>query len=319
MQTVHDGLISMLKSISKGGENPANILTDLLPISKEGAYRRLRGDMQLTMDEAIILAKKMGISIDNLIEVNKKEKYVFHISPFSINSSLEEYYQTLADIMASYNFLRNDAQAYSYIVGRVFSPGFYFKYKELTKYTFFKWIYQVHNQTKYTPMSDISVPAKFEQIFQPFIEATEQVPTTFILNDVMFSAIAKDLLYYFTIRLLTKEEVEILKEQILLMIDDMEYIATNGRYKNGAAVSIYIAETYFDASYHYIKGNEFEACGVGAYGLNFLSCVNNQVCNNFKVWIESLIKYSNSITQSGEIYRLAFFNEQREKIRNVIV
>ncbi len=312
MRSVHEELISILRSRSQEDENPVDTLTDLFSLSREGAYRRLRGEIQLTLDEAVILAKKLEVSIDNLIEINREDKYAFHILPYT-NTTMEKYYQTMEDIAKSYIFVKNDPLSYSYIVGKVFAPTFYFKYKEFTRFTLFRWIHLVQNGTKYMSLSSVAIPPKLENLYQPFIDATTQVSTTHILNDFLFTAVAKDIDYFHMIKLLSKNDVEILKQQMLMIIDDIEDVAMRGAYKNGAKVSIYITDTYFDTSYHYIFGNGFEACGVGAYGLNFLSCQNSRVARDHKIWIESLIKYSTSITQCGEAQRLAFFNKQRGK------
>ncbi len=319
MSSIHDGLISVLKSTLNDGENLANILTDLLLISKEGAYRRLRGEIQLTLDESINLSKKLGISIDNLIEESSGDKHSFHITPFTCHTQMDAYYQTLTEIMSFFNYIKTDPQAHTYIVGKTLSPTLQFKHKEFTKLSFFKWLNLLHIDTKYMAFSDVVIPLKFEQLFEAYISATTQVATTYILNDFIFNAINKDLFYFYTIGLLSKEDVEILKQQELLIIDELENIAANGKFNNGAPVSIYITNSYFDASYNYIKGNGFEACGIGAYGLNFLSCTDKQIIKNHKLWIDSLIKYSTYITQSGEVQRLLFFNKQRERINSIIL
>ncbi len=319
MQNIHDGLISILKSIAPKGENPVHIITDILPISKEGAYRRLRGEILFTLDETVILAKKLEISIDNLIEINWEDKYDFYITPFTVSSYAEKYYQTMSFLMETYIHIKKDLQSRIYIASKTLTPTLYFKYKEFTQFTLFKWIYMVDNNVKHVSFSDVIIPPKLEQLSRPFVKEAMEINTTYILDDFMFTAIAKDLLYYYKIRLLTKNDIETLKSQILSIIDDLEEIASKGRYESGTNVSIYITDTYFDASYHYVSGNNFEACGIGAYGLNFLSCLNSQVVKSHKTWIESLMKYSTSITQSGKVQRLLFFNKQREKLHNVIV
>ncbi len=317
MKNVHNELISVLKSQIPQEENPAEVIVNLLSVSKEGAYRRLRGDIQFSLDEAIIIAKHLGISLDNLIEIDWNDKYTFHIMPFTINPTLKEYHQTLTDIMDSYNYVKDDPNSYSYIVSKVFSPTFYFKYKEFSKFVIFKWIYLHQNGTKYSTFSDVKVPAAVEDLYSPFISAAFQVQTTYILNGFMFSALANDLYYLLRIKLLTKEDIEILKTQIIMIINDLEETASRGYYKNGAKVNIYIADNHFDTSYHYLNGKGFEACGIGVYGLNFLSCLNPKIAQDQKIWIESLINHSTSVTQCGEAQRLAFFNKQRKIFNDI--
>lgn len=316
-RSVHDELISILKLRIQEGKNPVNLLMEFLPISKEAAYRRLRGEIQLTLDEAVILAKKLEVSLDNLIPNNREDKYIFHISLFTLNHSMDKYCQTLTDIINFRLRIKSDPNCLAYIVGKTLSPAFYFKHKEFTKFTLFKWIYLTQDSTKYSTFSDIVIPPKLEQLFRPFLDAAIQIPTTYILNDSLFTSLTKDLNYYLKINLLTRKEVELLKAQILMIIDELEEIAGRGTYKNGAEVSMYITNSYFDSSYCYTRGNGFETCGIGTYGLNFISCPNRQIAENQRIWIESLIKYSTLISRSGEAQRMCFFKKQREKIGNI--
>ncbi|MDR3061447.1 MAG: hypothetical protein LBU57_04970, partial [Dysgonamonadaceae bacterium] len=286
-RNLHNELISILKLQTPKDTRPVDLLMKYLPISKESAYRRLRGEIQLSLDEAIILAKKMEVSLDNLISKCQEDKYTFHISPFIINHPLDKYSQTLADIMDSYQFIKSDPDCFCYMVGKILYPTFYFKHKEFTQFTLFKWIYLVQDSTQYPSFSEIIIPPQLEELFKSFWDIAIQIPSTYILNDFLFTSLAKDLRYYLTINLLTKKEVEILKTQILMIIDEMEETAVLGTYKNGAKVSMYITDSYFDFSYNYIKGNGFDACGIGIYGLNFISCQNKQVTKNQRIWIES--------------------------------
>ncbi|MDR1370113.1 MAG: hypothetical protein LBJ72_08345 [Dysgonamonadaceae bacterium] len=315
--SVHNELILALKSQISQDANPAEVLMKLLSISKEGAYRRLRGEIQLSLDEAVILAKQLDISLDNLIEIKWDDKYAFHITPFSINPGLKEYRQTLMEIMDSYTHLIKDPNCYAYIISKLLSPILYFKYPDFSRFAIYRWIYLQQYSTKYAPLSGITVPDEIKEIHQSLPKIATQIPTTYILNDYIFTSLAKDLTYLLKIKLLTKNEVEVLKEQIIMVINDLEEIAVRGSYKDGAKVTIYIADTYFDISYHYVNGNGFEACSLEVYGLNFLSCLNPEISHNQKIWIESQIKYSTSITRCGEAQRMNFFNKQRKIINEI--
>ncbi len=318
IKNLHEELIKLLKEQTPTEENPVNVLMESLNISKEAAYRRLRGEIQLTLDEAIILAKKLEVSLDNLLEIYWENKYTFHISPIEINSSIKEYHKTLSEIIYAYDYIKSDPACCTYIIGKLLSPTLYFKYKEFSKFTLFKWIYLVQDSNKYTTLSDVIVPPNLEQLYKPFMDAAIQIPTTYILNDFLFTSIMNDLNYYYKINLLTRDDIAILKEQTILIINDLEDIAERGTYKGGAEVSIYIADTYFDISYNYVSGNHFEACGIGVYGLNFLSCQHPKIVQYQKSWIESLIRHSTSISRSGESQRMIFFKRQREKINSII-
>ncbi len=318
MNALHNTLIGILKLQAADGDSPANLLTDLLHISKEASYRRLRGEIQFTLDEAVIISKSLGFSLDNLIEYSLKDKYAFHIIPFTENALLEEYCHTLQGIMDTHYYIREDPDRFAYVVGKMVPPTLHFRYKEYTKFTLFKWVYLVQDSTKYATLADVKLSPKLEKMLDPFVAGAKTVPTTYIFTDFMFTALVKDLIYFYNIKLLSKTDIEIVTRDALLIIDDLEELASRGSYENGVPVSMYISDNHIDAAYHYIQGNGFKACGTGIYGLNFLSCIDNQICENHKLWIESLIRYSTSVTQGGIAQRIHFFNKQREKIKKIL-
>lgn len=315
MKVLHDQLISILKQRTPEDETAVSLLTDLLPISKEGGYRRLRGDILLTLDEVISMATKMEISLDNLIEVHLKKKYSFHISPYTINSTLEEYAITLKEITDSYNYVKVDPQSRNYLVCKLLSPVFYFKYKEFSRFILYKWIYIALDYINYSSFSSVITPSKLEQLYEPCVEAVKQITNTCIISTSLFESLVDDINYFVAVRALTKEEADILKQQALMIIDDMEEIAERGCFSDAAEVVMYITDIHLDTSYYYLKGNGFESCSIGVYGINFLSCLDEKILAGQRIWIETLIKYSTLISTGGdEKRREEFFNEQRKVI-----
>ena len=62
-------LITAMKERIPKGQNLANSLADILYMGKEAVYRRLRGEVAFTIDEVALLSKKLGISIDQYIQL----------------------------------------------------------------------------------------------------------------------------------------------------------------------------------------------------------------------------------------------------------
>ena len=60
-----DGLIRAMKDKMPGGNNLASALTEILCIGKEAVYRRLRGEVAFTFNEAAVISRELGISLDN--------------------------------------------------------------------------------------------------------------------------------------------------------------------------------------------------------------------------------------------------------------
>lgn len=66
-----------LNSIVGANINTALTIAQLLNISKEGAYRRLRGDTSFNLDELLVLRRSLGVSIDELTEGTENISFSF--------------------------------------------------------------------------------------------------------------------------------------------------------------------------------------------------------------------------------------------------
>ena len=59
---LNTGLIEAIKEKIPANSNLANVLIDILFIGREAVYRRLRGEVPLTLTEAAIISRKLGDS-----------------------------------------------------------------------------------------------------------------------------------------------------------------------------------------------------------------------------------------------------------------
>ena len=55
------GLIEALKEKLPPKRNLANLLMDTLYIGREAIYRRLRGEVPFTLEEAALISRKLGV------------------------------------------------------------------------------------------------------------------------------------------------------------------------------------------------------------------------------------------------------------------
>lgn len=88
--SLHDNLVRILKHRIPEHSLLANKLTEILYIGKEAVYRRLRGEVPFTFSEVSIIAKSMGISLDQLIGTvsERNRPFTFKITRLSSGNRL---------------------------------------------------------------------------------------------------------------------------------------------------------------------------------------------------------------------------------------
>ena len=87
-----------------------------------------------------------------------------------------------------------------------------------------------------------------------------------------------------------------------------------GSYHNGNSLSVYLSNVNFEATYSYVEKARFQICFLRVYSINSMDSRDSKICDYQKKWIHSLKRHSTLISQSGEIQRMMFFNEQKKVV-----
>lgn len=309
---VHNALINILKERTPLGENPVDILTNILPISKEAAYRRLRGEISLTLEEAVRLAQKLGVSLDNIVEVEKDGKYCFHTSLFWPDP-IKGYMSTMENMMDLLSDAAKRPGAHYYSAMNVL-PFFILKYKSIVKLRLFKWLFKMNSNGKRIHISEVIVPEKILEMHRACYDEFMKIPASLILDSKVIENLVNDLRYFFDLNLVSSEDIEALKIDLHAFINDLELLANTGKYPNGVRLMIYISNVFLDAAYDYIESEDHQVSAINVYGINYFFCDNKDVCAAQKEWIEFLMRYSTLISFSGEKQRMEYFLHQRKLI-----
>jgi hypothetical protein len=75
-----------------------------------------------------------------------------------------------------------------------------------------------------------------------------------------------------------------------------------------------VSQINFEATYSYLETSTLQLSLIRVYSINSLTTQDVQMFQSLKEWIQSLKKFSTLISESGEMQRIQFFNQQREII-----
>ena len=136
----------------------------------------------------------------------------------------------------------------------------------------------------------------------------------YIWDKMIFSNLVNDIQYFSDIHLLSEENKDNIKEETLLLIDELEELAGRGKSETGNDIRIYISNINFEATYSYLETTSMHLSMIRVYAINSITTQDNEMFGDFKEWIQSLKKFSTLISESGEMQRILFFKKQREII-----
>ncbi|WP_085535278.1 hypothetical protein [Massilibacteroides vaginae] len=318
VQTLNEALIAEMESKIPDGTRLANVLIEILFIGKEAVYRRLRGEVPFTLNEAAIIARQLGISLDNTVGTKLNKNAQFNLSMIDVADPILTYEKTIKEYCEAYLNLKDYENTELGLAANLIPQVFYLKYANLAKFRLFKWIYQNDKSNAYNSYSDIIIPDRITDLQKEYVRETQYIKSTmYILDDQIFTSFINDVNYFININLISKKDVELIKEDLLHLLFDLEEYATKGKFKTGTNLQVYISNINFEATYTYISTPFGNWAAFRLFSINAIYSTDPMVYNYNRDFIMSLKKYSTLISESAEMQRIQYFNKQRAIIQSL--
>ena len=315
---IQDNLIAAIRGNIPEGGNLTNYLSDALRIGRESAYRRLRGEINFTFEEVATLSRKLGFSVDNIIGSKRNENALFNIHMLQ---NLD-YYDIYVNKMREYGRLFRETSEQMKTKARLSLntlPYFlYISCDSFSRFRIYKWMYQNQKIDATDRYAHFTLPEKVLNAHRVFCQDIQSVQSvTLIMDNNVFWSVAREIEYFFRRGLLSIEDVQILKGELLHLVDKIERMATHGKSEWGAKVDIYVSAVDLETScLHYEYGSD-QFAQVKIFSISAIDSFNMGLCKIQKAWIESLKRYSVFISESGEMQRFEYMNKQREYINSI--
>ena len=309
---LNTGLVNAVKEKLPSKDNLANALMDILYIGKEAIYRRLRGELPFTLTEAAVISRKLGISLDKMIGVSFRDNAVFDMNIVSSEKPFEAYYSILEKQVDLFRSVKEDETSEIGTSSNIIPQTLSLKYNMLSKFRLFKWMYQNEN-IKCKHFEEMEIPQKMVEKQKEYSDLVSHIHSVdYIWDNMIFSHLVNDIQYFCSIHLITDEDKDMLKEELFLLIDEMEELSARGKSKAGNDVKIYISNINFEATYSYLDTSSTQLSLIRIYSINSITTQDQEMFRGLKEWIQSLKKFSTLISESGEMQRIQFFKQQRE-------
>ncbi|MCD8166452.1 MAG: hypothetical protein LUE93_10235 [Bacteroides sp.] len=139
----------------------------------------------------------------------------------------------------------------------------------------------------------------------------------YIWDKLTFYHLVKDITYFANVHLIAPEEVEMLKEELLVFLDDLEKLAISGEFIKGKKVYMYVSNINFETSYVYINSSMHKSSRFKAFTITDISSSDEETVQRMRMWMQSMKRTSTMISESGEMQRVRFFNLQWEYVNRL--
>jgi len=310
--TLNESVIQVIKEIIPQNISVFHFLSDTLFLHKSAVYRRLRGEIPFSFYEIYLIAQKLEVSLDYLAKSKNKEIVSFELVLQQFQSkgntlSPGKFEQILGNILS-------DSSSIFELSHNLFPQVPTHMFYHLSKYNSFKWIYK-NNTQQLTPFKKVDYSQKIFEMHKKNNMGTMKIKqTSYIWDYTIIEILVREIKYFADIKLLDKEDVAILKNELYEFLDYVEDLTIKGTFPTGNKVNIYISSINTDAAYSYMESSNFRICMIGVLDLQYIVSTDNQAFDIVKGKIMSLKKASTLISESNEIYRISYFQKQRELV-----
>lgn len=297
-------------------------VAELLNISNDSAYRRIRGEKPIGLDEIQMLCNKYKVSLDQLLQI-QTNTVIFAGNKIDAGTfNLNAYFQDMVNQLMFFKSLDNP-QFYYYNKD---IPLFHFmQFPELNAFKFFFWKRTVIGYPELSKQhfdgeeKDHDLKLKAEKIIQLY----SQITSTEIWNEESVHITIRQIELYRQLNVFANRNVLIkVYDQLEELLNHLEAQAEAGKkflYNQNPATGtanfeVYINECLIGANTIYVKGGDRQITFLNHNGLNFIGTQDKSFCDYTIQHMQNIIRKSAHISVVGERDRSVFFNTLREKI-----
>jgi len=301
-------------------------LSELLEISTDSAYRRMRGETLLNIDEIIKLCNRFKISFDAFSQPETGMVTFSYGNIENKSDSLLNFLQSLRN-----DLLRIQAVPNSHIIYACQDiPVFYhYAHHKLAAFKFFYWMRSIMNISdidlgKYNP--DLISSEIYETAINIY-NLYANVPSTEIWTDTTIQSTIKQIGFYWEAGIFNnKHEVleicESLRSEILNIQKQAESstkINANSKIQSETNnYNLYFSEIEITNNCVLVDLNLNKAVYLSHFSFYTMKTMNDNYCLKTQEWLNSLIKKTTLISGVSEKIRHQFFNKAYKEIDKLI-
>jgi len=173
----------------------ADVVSELLHVSNDSAYRRIRGETPLVLEEAKLLCEAFNLSLDQAL--NSKENSVV-FTAFNLNNDNYSFKSYLKDILHNLKVVASFDQKELIYLTKDFSIFHNFLSRPLFAFRYFFWMKSILQHPDFVPLKfSMDILTKdIEDIGEQIIRTYNTIPSTEIWNTECVNSTISQIEYY---------------------------------------------------------------------------------------------------------------------------
>lgn len=319
---IQQQLFQFIKTKLPAELSVADEIAKLLNISSDSAYRRMRGEKQITFEELYLLASTYRISLDQLMSINTGS---FMFQGNLLNPKTHRYDAYLTGMLHNIAYFNSFKKKEIYYLCKDTPVFHWFTSRDISAFKYFFWMGTLiyFPEFKNRKVSLDGYPDELFEIGKKISDLYQQLDTYEIWNIESWNSTLHQIEYYLDNDMFKSDEDALrVYEGVEKILDHLEEQAKRGYKFNiddpekkplGKYFMYFNEIVILDNTMVLVLDNSKIAI-LPHTAINYLMTRDIAYCENFYNYVQNLIKRSTLISEVSEKERSRYFRRMHERI-----
>lgn len=291
----------------------AKDLCDLLGLSKDSVYRRLRGEASFTLDEAVCISKEYKISLDLLMSSHFNTFGTYRFRP--LYDEEPQLSKNVKAVTKLFTYLAKQQGKMHYIAEA--APLFRLLATEkLRDFSVYYWKKVILNYPSHTTIKfddDYFIPKEYLLIVEQLTQQYLGIHLTEIWTKESLKKVLFQIEYAVESGFIVSEAiVKQLYVELETLIDSVDDSATSGQNMFGGSYTLFECEIQLENNCVYTEANNVTNCFLNFNNFNNISIGDEIFSQEVASWIDNLKTRSIQLSGQAEKRRNQFIDHQKQ-------
>jgi hypothetical protein len=321
MNEVEDKLFNYLKVKIPKNLSFTDEIADILDISYDAAYRRIKGKTTLTLKEGLLLSNHFKFNLNDLFidkEVDNDRVLVEKTHPILSNNALEVFFEK-ATVEAKNVISSKNGQIINCAKDFPFYHSDRGALKNFRLYVFINTLSKDPEEKK-VPFSKFNPSETILENYNAFLNQYKKVALIEVWNDSTIDNILNQIQYFFEIGLTTKKETILIADGLKESLKSLQAQAKNKKRNQGSnSFTLYHNNVISLLNTILMKSDVESTVFVPYTNLTYFKVIDKNTTNQIEAYLNGQLDFSNNLSGTVSMERRRFFNAMNQKIDNRIL
>jgi hypothetical protein len=297
-------------------------VASVLDISTDSAYRRIRNEKSMSLEEVYLLCSHFKLSLDALLNLQSD---TFSFSGSFIETSSFQFDQWLKSVLQQVKYMTGFREKKMYTVCKDIPIFHHFHFRELAAFKHFVWMKGIYNSPEFArkKFSLKNYPSELFELGQKALSLYNQIDSVEIWSLETINSTMRQIDYYHESNLFeNEEEVMLIYESLEKLMTHLDRQATLGykfnvgeteRNENGT-FQMYLNEIIIGDNSILASLDGSKISFIIHTVANIMMTRDMRFCENMYDSVQNLMKRSTQISSVSERERARFFKYLRKRI-----